>query len=120
MMKIMPYFIRYMKEMQSSGMLSETVDKEDAVITIDMAAMVESENEVVDVANEFLAEYINDMTGLKDANGNAINKETVIENAYFQTLVAEIIGQLMNISKPDQQQVDDLGKPQPVQLEASN
>jgi hypothetical protein len=50
---------------------------------------------------ELLPKYVKSITGLRDANGNAISLEVVGRDTYFSMLVAKIGWELLNKARPD-------------------
>lgn len=65
----------------------------------------EDQAQMATVMAEILPEHIRNFEGLKDADGNSINIDTVIDEAYFRDLVGEIMGVLFRISKPSENEV---------------
>ncbi len=72
----------YMSEIDEDGKLNEEM-------TI----------KLVGEAAEILPEYVQNFSGLKDMDGNAIQIETVIEKIYFIELVSEMVMELIEISQ---------------------
>jgi hypothetical protein len=103
MMKMMPIIARQVS-------LSAN-DSEDEV-SINLTEMLEAEGELSIIAESFIHEYVKDLSGLLSADGEKIDFETVLEQSYFQPLVAQIIKRLFEISKPSQEEIDKLGKQQ--------
>lgn len=47
---------------------------------------------------KIVASYVEDLTGLKDGNGNAVTVETVFGVVYFLGLVEAIVNELLRVS----------------------
>lgn len=62
-----------------------------------------------EVACEVLDEHITEVTGLRDKNGNAVNKETMLNVVYFMMLVLGAFNKLI--------QESELGKLKSANLE---
>lgn len=86
---------------------------------LNILKMMQDETEIAELAAEFIGEYVHEFKGLKDADGNAISLETVVEQNYFQDLMSSILKELISISSPSQQDMDSLGKQLPPMQEAS-
>ena len=48
--------------------------------------------------SQIVAEYVSELTGLRDAGGNAISVETVFGAVYFLKLVESIVNELLRVS----------------------
>ena len=83
----------YMSLMDEDGKLDE-------VLTV----------KLIGEASTMLPIYVKDFRGLKDADGNAVSLDTVVEKVYFIQLVTEIVMQLIVISKVGQEGKDTEGK----------
>lgn len=78
-----------------------------------------SQVELMDVAADLLPKYIADMTGLKDEDGNALTVEEMLDEAYFLTLVGEIVNVLMTKSFVSKDAEKKLDVPQEKNTEVS-
>ena len=60
--------------------------------------------EIMRVGGELLPGYVDNFSGLFDANGSPVSFETVLEQVYFIELVSDIMAKLFDISRmsPDQ------------------
>lgn len=101
-MELMPILLRH------AGKVTPESNDE---IVIDIVDMMKDESDVIDMASKFLPDYVNNFSGLSDANGAAIDLELAMDQNYFQPLISEIIRELINISKPTQKDADKVGKP---------
>ena len=54
--------------------------------------------QMIEFAAEVLPRYVEEFKGLKDADGNAISIETVVDEAYFLPLVTELVSALFDAS----------------------
>jgi len=55
-------------------------------------------SKLVDVAKEPLAECVTELSGLKDADGNALEFKDILEESYFLPLLDQILGMLIQVS----------------------
>ncbi len=77
-----------------------------------------NQEDIIKLVNEsadMLPDYVNDFTGLKDANGNAVDLKAVIRDVYFIQLVSTIVAELIKISQMSKTEGDDLKSDGPLQ-----
>lgn len=83
-------------------MVNINVETKDKSFTEKGAALIDS-------ASEILHEHIVEVTGLRDANGDAVSVDTMLESIYFRELNLEIYGFLVEGS--------NLGKLKSIELD---
>ena len=58
---------------------------------------IEDTLKLINDAADILPEHVKDFKGLKDANGDAVSIETIVDKVYFMPLVSEIVMRLIEI-----------------------
>lgn len=75
------------------------------------AASAEQNLRLLEEASKFLPEVLKGFSGLADANGDNISLETMMDEAYFQPLLAEIISAWLETSAVSADEVGNSDAP---------
>jgi hypothetical protein len=67
----------------------------------------EEKIKVYDVACEILSEHLEEVSGLRDSNGNAVSKDAMLEHIYFMDLVMPAFARLVEASQLGKEQKPD-------------
>lgn len=66
----------------------------------DIKMSFQDKMEFSNLSKEVLDQHVISFEGLTDAEGSKMELKDIYEEVYFQTLIAQVIGQLFVISKP--------------------